>query len=79
MCFLGVEDQPAIVRPPETLSTWPVTKEASSLAKRIAGQVVGPADAASGIERVKAHQLLRIAGALLVVLEQRGRGPGRPR
>ena len=88
VCLLGVEwcgaAQPFMVRPPETLSTWPVTKAASSLAKKSdrARQVVGLADAAQRDgARERFHQLLGVAGAFLVVGEQRGvgRARGRPR
>src|SRR5512133_1783254 len=51
-----VQGQPCIVRPPDTLSTWPVMKAASSLAKnRMApGRSSGWPMRPRGMERVKA-------------------------
>ena len=76
---MHVSSQPFMVRPPETLRTCPVMKPASSLAKnRIApGRSSGWPMRPSGIARGTPHQLLGVAGAFLVVGEQRR--VGRPR
>ena len=59
---MWVGDQPFIVKPPDTLSTWPVMKPASSLAKNAINKVRVTATDQSGN---KAEQELSITGGTI--------------